>query len=308
MFDDPIVAFNGLRDELLKVKQGETFVSPEMWYNPHDVDPNAPDNRRCIRVVSFPIMDSNGQLQYVVNMAEDVTRRTLAEEALQEEHEHLRRLLDLHERNRKLVAYEIHDGVVQSLVSAKMLFETVLNQVATKWPKHDLESYQAALDLVGDAVRQARELMGGQRPPVLDEHGLLLAIEDLLSEAVERHGIDIEFEHDVQFTQLASPLETAFFRIVQESLTNACRHSRSEKVRIAVTQRDGRIRAEVIDWGVGFDPRQVAENCLGLDGLRQRVRLFGGELTVDSSPGEGTRITAELPLVDSIGQRSILPA
>jgi len=206
------------------------------------------------------------------------------------------------------VAYEIHDGVVQSLVSSKMLFEAVLHQVETRWPQHELESYQAALDLLSDAMRQARELMGGQRPPVLDEHGLLLAIEDLLSEAVERHGLDIEFEHDVQFKQLASPLETAVFRIVQESVTNACRHSRSEKVRIAVVQRNGRIRAEVIDWGIGFDPRQVTENSLGLDGIRQRVRLFGGELTVDSSPGEGTRIAAELPMVDSICQRSNLRA
>jgi len=94
-------------------------------------------------------------------------------------------------------------------------------------------------------------------------------------------------------------LENTIFRIVQESLANARRHSQSMKVRIRVVQREDGIRIEVQDWGVGFNPRKIAEGHFGLEGIKERTRLFRGAFTIRSSPGKGTRIVVQLPLLTS---------
>ena len=229
----------------------------------------------------------------------DITERKQAEEAIEKERRQLRRMLDVHEQNRKLVAYEIHDGLVQSLVGAKMLFESAARGIDAQCSDDHRKSYQTGLRLLDDAVSQARAVMGGQRPLILDERGLVAAIEYLVLETADHHGTKIEFTHDVEFDRLAPPLETAVFRIVQESLTNARRHSQSERIRIGLTQQDGHVRVEVEDWGIGFDPKNVAEKCLGLEGLRERTRLFGGSAAIESGPNRGTRIAVELPLVEA---------
>jgi signal transduction histidine kinase len=109
----------------------------------------------------------------------------------------------------------------------------------------------------------------------------------------------VEWSHEVQFRRLAPPLETALFRIIQEGLNNACRHSRSERVQVRLFQQGDRLRLEVIDWGKGFEPERVDENRFGLAGIRERATLFGGELTIETGPGKGTRITVELPVVEA---------
>jgi signal transduction histidine kinase len=93
-------------------------------------------------------------------------------------------------------------------------------------------------------------------------------------------------------------LENAAYRIVQESLANACRHSKSNRVRVSLLQRGDRVRIEIRDWGAGFDPQTVQANRFGLEGIRQRARLLGGKCSIRSAPGKGTRITVELPVVE----------
>ena len=91
--------------------------------------------------------------------------------------------------------------------------------------------------------------------------------------------------------------ENAIYRIVQEGLANACKHGKSERVRVALVQQGSGLRVEVQDWGVGFDPSRIGEQCFGLEGIRERVRLLGGQSTIESAPGKGARIAVELPLV-----------
>jgi signal transduction histidine kinase len=101
----------------------------------------------------------------------------------------------------------------------------------------------------------------------------------------------------VEFRRLEPVLENAAYRIAQEALANACQHSRSRRVRLALLQSDRTIRIEVQDWGVGFDPGSIGENRFGLQGIRERARLLGGQVTIDSQVGKGTSIEVHLPLI-----------
>ncbi len=231
-------------------------------------------------------------------LTKEVAERKRAEEAVLEEKRHLRRLLDMDERARRMVAYEIHDGVAQSLAAAQMALDNCERRV-NNGPEDAAEDFQRASQLVHDALSQARRLMTGQRPMILDEQGLAAALEHLVYEKETENGPEIEFLCELRSGRLAPPLETAVFRIVQESFQNALWHSHSDRVAIRVRQRDGTLSIDVEDWGVGFDPAAVDPQRFGLEGIRERARLFGGRAVIDTAPGSGTRIHVELPVVEA---------
>jgi signal transduction histidine kinase len=211
----------------------------------------------------------------------------------------LRRLIDFCERDRRLMAYEIHDGPVQQMTGCLMHLQTLEGL-------HGNENGRAAtvlrtgIQLLKDAIAEARRLINGLRPPILDEVGIVGAIEHLVCKSRETHGPAIEFAHAVQFVRLASPLEHAIFRVVQESVSNACRHSRSPRVRISLRQHGARIHLEIRDWGVGFDPDAVRANRFGLKGIRERARVMRGTASIDSTAGQGTCISVDLPVVEAL--------
>jgi PAS domain S-box-containing protein len=238
--------------------------------------------------------------------AEEILRRARAEEAVRKEQQRLKQLLNLQERDRQLTSYEIHDGLAQQIAGALLKFQAVdqRRESIPAVPSEIRQQFEDGLQLLRDAMAETRRLIGGLRPPILDEAGLVAAIEYLAAETGQRSGIAIEFQEEVQFARLAAPLESTVFRIVQESLTNACRHSQSRKVRIALVQQGDRLRIEVEDWGCGFDPAQVPKEHFGLEGIRERARLFGGRAAIDSAPGQGTRITVELPIVEAGSEKA----
>lgn len=233
----------------------------------------------------------------VMAIGTDVTEQKEASEALQKEQRLLRQLLDLHERDRRLIAYEIHDGVIQYLTGALYNLQA-FRPLQAERPDEARDTFDTGLELVQQGIDEARRLITGLRPPILDESGIVAALEFLACETEERGGVQVEFVHDVQFRRLAAPLESALFRIVQESLTNACRHSQSEKIRVELLQQEDRIRLSVRDWGVGFDPAKVEQGRFGLQGIRERARLLDGQVTIETAPDQGTQIGVELPLVE----------
>jgi signal transduction histidine kinase len=234
-------------------------------------------------------------------IATEITQRRKAEQAIQKEQQLLRRLLDLHERDRQLTAYEIHDGFSQYLTGALYNLQGFRELQARK-PRQAWEIFDAGLLLIQRSIEEARRLIGGLRPPILDESGIVAAIDYLACEAAESKEAEVEFIHDVKFQRLASPLESVIFRIVQESLTNARRHSQCAKIRIELRQHDDRIRIDVRDWGLGFDPTKVEEGRFGLQGIRERARLFGGQVSIETAPQQGTHVSVELPLVERAGE------
>lgn len=228
-------------------------------------------------------------------------------EQQQRTRDQLLRALELYERDRQLLAYEIHDGCAQQLTGAMLCFQSC-RQLRDANPREANDAFERGLRLLGDGLAEVRRLIGGLRPAVLDESGVVAAIGYLVNESRQQGGPEIAFRPDGQFHRLAHPLEHAVYRIVQESLTNARRHSKSPRVEVRLTQQERLIRIEVEDWGIGFDPRIVPRDRFGLQGISERARLLDGQTTIVSAPGQGTRVVVELPLMEPTGDEADKPA
>ncbi|MCH8117011.1 MAG: PAS domain-containing protein, partial [Proteobacteria bacterium] len=219
--------------------------------------------------VKFPLHDAGGELYAVCGISTDITQRKRAIEKLRDEDRILKKLLDLQERERRLVAYDIHDGFVQYVVGAKMILEGATR----KLKDDDLAEVEALLQveqLLAKAIEEGRRVIGDLRPMIIDEKGIVEAIHYLIAEAETKQKPAISFSHHVQFDRLDPLMEGAMFRIVQEALTNAQRHSQAEHVAVALTQVDDQVRLEIRDDGIGFDPSRVSKDRFGLDGIRKR--------------------------------------
>ncbi len=227
-----------------------------------------------------------------VAVIRDITDRKLADEKLRAEQRTLRRLLKSHDQERKLIAYEIHDGLAQQLVAAIMQCQATMHRDANA-PK---ELANQLLERLQQCLVETRRLISGVRPPILDEFGVVTALQSLLDEMRSIGGPEIEFHNQVTLERLDPVLENTIYRVIQEGLGNACRHSRSDRVRIDLVEEDGRMLIRIQDWGIGFDPHKIERGHYGLAGIRERARLLGGHVTIDSQPAGGTTITVDLPV------------
>lgn len=211
--------------------------------------------------------------------------------------ESLRRLLQAQDRERQLIGYELHDGLAQYQAGAIMQLETCLHAIDT----HAGDGLDAirrpceeGLRLVRTAADELRRLIGGLRPRLLDELGLVAAIETLLAE-VRRQGVEVSFPQPSDLPKISPEIESTLFRIAQESLSNICKHSGTRHATLSLERRADRIALVVRDDGAGFDPARTGSDRFGLEGIRLRARLFGGEPMIRSAPGEGTTIEIVFP-------------
>jgi PAS domain S-box-containing protein len=227
----------------------------------------------------------------------DITKRKAYEEELSSERRLLRRLLDLNERDRQLVAYEIHDGIVQDMTGTLMFLEAARHAVPGE-SKSAADNLDQSIRLLRGSIREARRLIDGLRPPVLDEAGVVPAIENLATELAQTAKLAVHVSHNVQFDRIAPTLEMAIYRIVQEGLNNVWQHSGADKADVEMVQESEQVRITVRDAGAGFDPKAVRKKRYGLAGVRERARLLGGRARIESAPGKGTRIHVVLPLTD----------
>ena len=235
------------------------------------------------------------RLQELYRSLEQRVQQRTAE--VRREQETLQHLLRSSDHERRLIAYEIHDGLAQQLAGAIMQFES--HDVFEKQdPDEAAKAYATGLALLRQGHAEARRIISGLRPPILDDAGVVLAIEHLTNDGwAVAAGANIEFHHDVNFARLAPVLENAIYRIVQEGLTNALKHSQSKSVRIELLQAGEELEVVIQDWGIGFDSKKERDECFGLKGIRERARLLGGSATIDTTRGSGTRIVVRLPVV-----------
>lgn len=251
---------------------------------------------RWLHWVNRALFDSSGRMVEIQSAGRDITEQKAAKEQIQQNQEHLKHLLDLYDRDRQLISYEIHDGLAQELAGATMQFD-VARQLRDTMPEAAERACEIGQSLLAKSLREVRRLISDLRPPILDESGVVAAIEHLVQERRQQTDAHITFTHHVVFQRLAAPLENALFRVAQESVTNAMRHSQSDTYAIRLEQDGDQIRLEIEDWGVGFDPRCLRPDAFGLKGIQERARLLGGKATIQSAPGKGTRVVVEIPIL-----------
>ncbi len=280
----------GLRDEVIPTVLREGHWTGETMIR------HGEGRERYILANAFLVRDESGAPSRLAVVITDITERQQAQEALQREHRTLKHLLQSSDHERQLIAYEIHDGLAQYLAGAIMQFDVYRHLKETR-PKDAAKAYDAGVTMLRQGHFEARRLISGLRPPILDEEGIVAAIAHLVGEERRKKGPKIEYQSRVEFERLTPILENAAYRIAQEALTNACKHSQSKKVRVKLVQHGDQFRIEVQDRGVGFRPEDVEEGQFGLAGIRERARLLGGKATIDSTVGKGTRIVVELPIV-----------
>jgi len=222
----------------------------------------------------------------------------VSEESLRHEQRVLHQLLEIQERERQLISYEIHDGLSQYLAGAILHLQALEHARQKSIAASNLAE---AIRLLQTAVTESRRLISGLRPSSLDELGIVAAIESLIDE-FRKTMPNIVFTSNLQGNRLLPQLETAIFRIVQESLTNVRKHAAAQAVSVALEEiihPDGTagLRITVQDDGIGFNPSEVSQERFGLEGIRQRSIVFGGQLQIQSGPHGGTKIDIFLPLV-----------
>jgi len=242
--------------------------------------------------------DTDGS-KSILEMNIDITARKRAEEALCDTQERLSALASYlqtaREEERTHVAREIHDEFGQTLTALKMDFSWLTRRLPQR--RADLLAKVNAMSgLVDGAIDMVRRIAAELRPGLLDDLGLVAAIEWYAQEFAERAGLACELRLGDQELMLDRDLATALFRILQEALTNVARHAGATRVEIALDAQPECLTLVVRDDGKGIDPAQVfAAHSLGLLGMRERARVLGGEVAIEGNPGQGTTVTARIP-------------
>jgi signal transduction histidine kinase len=204
----------------------------------------------------------------------------------------VRRVVAAQERERRRIARELHDDTGQSLTS-------VLIGLRLAQDSDDPQQVRATLDelreTVTDAIRDLRALAVELRPTALDDFGLQAALERLVDTFGRRTGLAIELLVSDVEQRLGEQVETGLYRIVQEGLTNVAKHAGAAHVSVILRGHEDGLSLIVEDDGRGFDQSRPAQG-LGLVSMRERVELLGGNLRIESSPGQGTTVAVEVPV------------
>jgi signal transduction histidine kinase len=202
--------------------------------------------------------------------------------------------LSLAERDRQLLGYELHDGLVQSLAAAAMLLEGAGTQANFPSPEVQ-ENYVGGVRLLRETIAEARRLIRGLATVELDDRGLVSALERLVDKFRTDQSLPVTFVCDLEDVQLTGSLQHLLLRIAQESLYNVWKHARAKGVQVRLATSDGKLELSIADDGVGFEPTQVPPGHFGLEGIRARARVLGAELLFDTAPQHGTRVVVRLP-------------
>jgi len=229
----------------------------------------------------------------------DISEHKAVEQSLRKSREELRefaaRMDQVREEERTRMAREIHDQLGQALTILKLDLSWLHGKAGTE--DSTRKKIGTMITHVDQTIETVRKIVTELRPSILDELGLIAAIEWQLSQFQGRAGIRTIFESDSDSLNLSRDVAVALFRIVQEALTNVMRHAGATKVRIAIRSIADRLVISVTDNGKGITRQQINDpRSFGIMGMNERVHRIGGQLNIYSSPGRGTRIEISSPL------------
>lgn len=267
---------------------------------------------RWIHFRSSPMCREPGKLSGHVATVEDITRRKLAEvereallarsqqaraeaeEARDRLQELSRQLVEAQETERRRIAHELHDEIGQWLTMLKLSLD-----MARRESREEGSVYLAnAIETTEQLLRTVRALSLELSPSALDDLGLLPALLWFVDRYTARSGIQVKVKHEgIQGRRFPRVVESTVYRIAQEALTNVARHAGVTEARMLVWRDEAGVTVQVEDGGKGFvpGPEMGGHRSGGLRGMRERTELLGGSFAVESAPGKGCCITAELP-------------
>ena len=260
------------------------------------------DDMRHWTLNCFPLRDDCGQVTRLGCIVLDATARRNAESAYRRLSS---RLLRLQDEERRRVAREMHDSLGQYLTALKIDLELAGSSPEAQRAELLAESIQ----LANSCLTETRTLSHLLHPPLLDEAGLASAARWYVTGFAQRSGIQVNLDLPGDFARLPLPIETALFRVLQESLTNIHRHSHSPAADIHLHVLDGHVNLEVRDYGIGIPARilkrfrQSGTTGVGLAGMRERIYELGGLLDIRAEQ-QGTTVSASIPIGENTGHSS----
>jgi signal transduction histidine kinase len=207
------------------------------------------------------------------------------------------RLLEIEEEGRRSLSRELHDEIGQTLTALRMEIAHASKQADGQQMKDELEHARALAERSVQTVRNICLLL---RPALLDDLGLIPALQWQVQEFSHRSGIACKFSESGVEPHLPDSVKTCIYRMVQEALHNCEKHAAAASIQVSLRQEPGWLTLEVVDDGCGFafDAKAMPGrgSGLGLVGMRERAAMVGGKLSIESSPGKGTRLAATIPL------------
>jgi len=237
-----------------------------------------------------------------IAVIEEITTRKQTEEALRTAHAKLQQLsrevIRVRDSERQHLARELHDEIGQTLVALRFNLQLLSNSGTSDG--QEAARFEDSIEIVDRLLAEVRDLSLSLRPPLLSETGLGPALRSYLKEQGSRSGISINFVLNLDETLIAPDLALALFRIAQEALTNAIRHSGARLILVSLGRNDDKVELLIEDNGVGIETQSPEESDqrprLGIVGMQERTAALGGMLTVRSMGGRGTVVSVQVPL------------
>ncbi|HXF84193.1 MAG TPA: response regulator [Anaerolineales bacterium] len=220
---------------------------------------------------------------------------------LMEQRENLRamaeRLVTAQEEERQRISRELHDDLGQALTTQLLALRSLQNELSSTSPTIT-ERLQTLYDLTNEIFTKIRRLAHDLRPPALDTLGLKAAMQTYCADFTRRTRLPVTFEADENLPVLSDLYNITLYRVLQEALTNIIKHSRAKQAWVELSAEGNRICLTIQDDGEGIKA-DATEKGIGLAGMRERLTVAGGKLTITSNPNQGTILTAELPLINT---------
>jgi PAS domain S-box-containing protein len=254
---------------------------------------------RWFETIKSPIRDKAGRIIGTVGISRDISERKAAESELIKSRAQLRELSNylqsVREAERARISRELHDELGQTLMALKMELGWLKERLPVE-PTMLRTRVDRLVQIVDHSVTDLQRIASDLRPMILDELGLVSAIQWLTQNFSERSPLSIELSFERTDVVYSKDVSTAAFRVVQEALTNIVRHSGAASASIVVRHFGDELQLEISDNGRGMDVTRSKGKRLGLIGMSERVHMLGGSMEINSAPGCGTRISVRLPL------------
>ncbi|WP_059103373.1 sensor histidine kinase [Shouchella shacheensis] len=210
------------------------------------------------------------------------------------------KIIEAQEEERRRLSREIHDGPAQMMANVMLHSELIERVYQERGIEEALSEIGSLRKMVKSSLAEVRRIIYDLRPMALDDLGLVPTLRKYLETIEERHQIPVVFKHFGQEQRLAQRFEVALFRLVQEAVQNVIKHANAKELSVKIEQKTSNVSLVIRDDGKGFDPSSLQEGTFGLMGMKERVSMLSGVLSIHSKPRNGTTIMIQLPIQEEM--------